>query len=285
MKNFKIIFTFLFAICCLLSNITYTQDYRLGLGKVSLRFDYDSNYIRLEGNGGTPPKIAREFNAQLFDFNTSQFTWNTSTGLNLNAGLLNNADSLTTAKLKLVKDSTAGETTWRKEYNIYRPYYNIYDSTLIKIQYKNSRWNSTAEWFLVNTIDEPVNSTDGYVLTDAMTPILEWTVPHSGTWRLDADFDYEYQIDSIINWGTSDSIYVVLDYEEPPSKAHWIRKVYSPYNTKFGESGTGHITLIIPKDITGGWLYAYATQNALFDVAKPVEKRIYNIRFILTLEN
>jgi hypothetical protein len=50
-------------------------------------------------------KLAKRGNGQLFEFNTSQFNWSTSTGLNLNTNLFNQ-DSIASKIYSSLKDST-----------------------------------------------------------------------------------------------------------------------------------------------------------------------------------
>ncbi len=221
------------------------------LGSSYMRSDEDSNRIRFN------KRIAMEYNAQPFDM-SSDFSWSTSTGLNF----ASNKDSMSFGKMTLNKDSISGETTWNKNYTFKRKHYNIYDSTILSVIYKNTRWNTTAEWFLINTYDEAVNSTEIFDLSSSVTAIKGFVLPHDGHWRVDAYFQIEFALDSVINWGTQDSANVYLDYQEPASQGCWVYKIYNPYNTKSGMKISGHSSIIVPRGITGGNLYAVATENA-----------------------
>ncbi|MBZ0204238.1 MAG: hypothetical protein K8I03_14580 [Ignavibacteria bacterium] len=61
-------------------------------------------YFNTPGSLGTY-RIAKRGNGQLFDFNSDQFSWSTSTGLNLNTALLNQ-DSISAKNFTGIKDST-----------------------------------------------------------------------------------------------------------------------------------------------------------------------------------
>lgn len=256
------------------SILSAVTDEYMWIGTAKIRDDYDSSKVRVN------KKLARELDVQLFDFNPLHFNWSSSTGLNLSAGYFQ--DSIASKIFCVNKDSVAGETVWNKYYSIKRPYYNIYDSTLLLIKYFNTRWNSSAQWHLINTYGELSNETTLYTLTTSLVALKEWVLPHSGNWRVEAFFEYEFALDSIVNWGTQDSIYCVLDYEEPASKGHWVKKIYSPYNTKSGEAGTGYISLIVPSGISGGNFYASATDNAQ-NTAGAVKRYLRGLRINIEL--
>ncbi len=100
----------------LLQASVFSQDAYTTIGKLKLRYDADSNRIRI-GYVGTLTgisnlRIAKELDGQLFNFNTSQFTWSTSTGLNLNTGVFSQ-DSLYSKIVSSYKDTSwivLGET-------------------------------------------------------------------------------------------------------------------------------------------------------------------------------
>lgn len=230
----------LFAICSLVFGLYVIQDYRLSLGQAYIRFDADSNMIKFGNSSGTPPMIAREFNSQLFKFNSAQFSWSSSTGLNLyNAGF---GDSIITGAVIIKRDTTFGENTLTKMWRLKRTYYHENDSTVLMWHFSNTDYEGTsADWYAINTYQEDYNSTDRNGLTTGWATYCTYTPPHDGLWRVEAVFEYEFPADSIIVWGTSDSISVRMVEFPMTTKAYWNKKIYNPYNTRWGESGTGYI--------------------------------------------
>lgn len=244
--------------------ISSVQDAFLYVGSTRIRDDSDSNRVRFN------KRIAMELNAQPFDL-SSDFTWSTSSGLTF----ASSRDSMSLAKLTINKDSIAGETTWNKNWTLKRASYNLYDSTVLIWYFKNTRWSTTAEYYAINNYQEYSNAATIYTLSTSSTALDDWILPHDGTWRVEAFFDYKFALDSIINWGTEDSITVYLDYEEPATHGKWIKRVYNPYNTKSGEAGTGY-TSIITTVLTGN-LYGLTTENAQ-NTGGARKCYIYNIR-------
>lgn len=255
------------------SYATVTGDPILWIGKGTIRYDLDSNYIRFNY------KIARELNAQPFEL-SSPLTWSTTAGLSFSGSI----DSLSMYRLRLYKDSIAGENQWFKYYTLKRPSFNIYDSTVLVWKFVNTLHSTTAEWYAINTYQEYSSTTTIHTLSDNSLPALyTLTLPHDGLWRIEAFFDYEFALDSIVNYGTEDSIIVALETREPPTDNLWIKKVYNPYNTKFGEKGTGYVSIVAPSGTTLVGFYAWATfnaQNAAGEIKRYLSKVRINYELI-----
>lgn len=97
------------------------------IGRLTLRYDIDSSYLRI-GFFGNPTglgnlRIGKEFNGQLFDFNPSQFSWSPTSGLNLNF----TQDSINSSMYTNKKDTSwvqLGETLTRvKFFTLKKPHY------------------------------------------------------------------------------------------------------------------------------------------------------------------
>lgn len=97
------------------------NDPYISIGKLKLRYDADSNYLRI-GYMGTLTgisnlRIGKELDGQLFKFNISHFSWSTTTGLNLSSTIFQQ-DSIASKNYTSSKDSSwsvLGETVskWR----------------------------------------------------------------------------------------------------------------------------------------------------------------------------
>jgi len=105
-------------------------------------------------------KLAKRGNGQLFEFNTSQFNWSTSTGLNLNTNILNQ-DSIASKIYSSLKDSTwivLGE-----------PVSKYRSLTLKKLFWSNPLTFPDWKWYY-KSVDETgtINARDSFmVLNDA----------------------------------------------------------------------------------------------------------------------
>lgn len=180
------------------------------------------------------------------------------------------ADSVRTEKFIVFKDSAGYE----KKFTFMKYYYN--DSLNLVLRYFNSQWNNTSDFYILNDYIDYSNETTKYDCESGVTAIKNWSVPHNGLWRIDVTFNYEFKMDSIVNWGTNDSINVYLDYEEPATRGHWVKRIYNPYNTVSGESGTGNVSILYYGS-DGGNVYANCSQNGLVYGGAPRKCYIYNI--------
>ena len=224
------------------------QDGFLNIGRTKIRSDEDSSRLRINR------RLAREGNVQLFDFNTTNFSWSTTSGLTLNSV----GDSVTSGAYIIKKDTTFGENIWTKAWRLKRSHYNESDSTVLIWHFYNTDFGGTvADWYAINTYQEDYYSTEINVLTTGWTTYYSYTPPHDGLWRVEATFEYEFAADSITVWGTSDSISVRLLQFPSTSKAYWNKKIYNPYNTRYGEAGTGYIFT----ETTGGLLFQAVASN------------------------
>ena len=86
------------------------QDGFLNIGRTKIRSDEDSSRLRINR------RLAREGNVQLFDFNTTNFSWSTTSGLTLNSV----GDSVTSGAYIIKKDTTFGENIWTKAWRLKR---------------------------------------------------------------------------------------------------------------------------------------------------------------------
>lgn len=158
-------------------------DPLINIGKVTLRYDVDSNKLRLGtfGSGIGTVRFAHENNLQLFDFNTAHLSWSTSTGLNIIDPVSH--DTSYVKKLSVYKDTTDGENT------------NIRFFTFSKRFYGNSGtiWNGLLVRYYTFLNGSLSASDSARVIGDASTV-------HSET------FDYEVFADD--NWNNLDTVII-----------------------------------------------------------------------------
>ena len=194
----------------------YAQDSRIYIGKSWLRYDSDSNKIRI---GGNPfPKIAREFDAQLFDFNTNQFSWDRSKGLCLNN--LQNYDSTKVKRLIIYADTGDGETIpYRyRSYMILKPYYaNSQDLFDLKVQYFSyNDISGKSNMTEINLLNTSTNLYENLAQQDisgvGFTPAIG-QFQRLGTYLITINYEYEFvnaiddaeeDINLIINYNSID---------------------------------------------------------------------------------
>ena len=211
----KLFFVLLFFISLFAFSV-HAQDTRIYIGRAWLRYDSDSNKIKIGGN--PVPKIAREFDAQLFDFNTNQFAWDRTKGLCLNT--LMNYDSSKVKKLIIYSDTGNGESIpYRsRSYTIYKPFYaNAPDLYDLKIQYISTNditeKSNMTELNLINTqqlLFENLPQQDisgiGYV------PMINQFL-RKGTYLITLSYEYEFinaiddgeeDVNVIINFNSND---------------------------------------------------------------------------------
>lgn len=199
------------------------QDAYTTIGRIKLRYDADSNKLRLGYNGtalgiGTL-RFAKEFDAQLFDINTQHFIWNNGK-LNLNTAILTE-DSVSTNNLTLKKDTTwvqLGENVskWRtltftKALYTNSPL-NVPDW---KLQYESRNESGvltgSGSYYFINdiktwqkSVNIDLNSTGVLVEPDIVFPVPNgrWFI----TGEADVEFDFQYNSAGDIY----DSIWVVF---------------------------------------------------------------------------
>lgn len=173
--------------------ISISQDAKLWLGGSYIRYDSDSNLIKF-GGVSLYPKIARELNAQLFNFNTNHFSWSTSTGLNL-INVPNN-DSIWSNKLTVVKDTGDGEFSpyLSRHYTLKKPYYiNLYDNYDLMWFYRSSTASPVLQdsmWAIntyVNYAEENFSTT---VLSTSFSLLKSFKIPKPGHWLITLHYEY-----------------------------------------------------------------------------------------------
>lgn len=220
MKTKLILFILLFL------NITiqpFSQDAYTTIGRIKLRYDADSNKLRLGYNGTAVGlgllRFAKEFDAQLFDFNTQHFTW-TNGKLNLNTTILTE-DSISTNKLTLKKDTTwvvLGENVskWRtltfsKALFTNSPM-NVPDW---KLDYESRNESGVlvagGNYYFLNdimtwqkSVDVTLNSSGALIDEDIIFPVP------NGRWFVTGEADVEFDFMRNVAGDVYDSIWVVF---------------------------------------------------------------------------
>lgn len=231
MKNFIILLTLLLCYLVTLSPAEAQYDAKLYIGGAYLRYDYDSAKLRLgKLTGASIIKLAREEDAQFFDFNSSHFTWSTTTGLNLAAPY--STDSLYSKIFCVYRDTGDGETipyevrSYRFKKPVFANNYGNWDLKLI-YQHDSSGANVTKDTaYVVNSSVATVVAEYGALATEP-TAITAITLPQKGTWFVQFEYDYEFE-NVASTTRTYDSIHLVLYYN-----------LDSVYNThKFAHPGS-----------------------------------------------
>lgn len=232
------------------------QDYKLGLGRAWLRYDSDSNYIRIGRTGSPPPRISREHGIQLFDFNGNHFSWSPSTGLNL----VNppSHDSLWAKRLVVFQDTGDGEVIPLSS----RSY------ILKKSNYANlySQWDLTWKYLSVSSgslvaSDSAWAVNDAFVLHDVNSPVAldpSWSVlqsfnlPKPGIYQLTVEYEYEFVLS---NWSADyyDSISVFVGPSVGGRSEYRTVKFSAPASVDAGLQGCGYISKIITTSATADW--------------------------------
>lgn len=193
---FSRLFSLLFLTIVLWSfaSCTSAQDAQINIGKAVLRYDSDSNKLRL-GRGMSTVKMAREFDVALFDFNPSQFNWSTTTGLNLND--ITNHDSIWTRKLSVVKDTGDGEFSPYKAriYTLKKPsWYNGFSAFDLLWIYRSYSGGSLDAIDSVHAINETANmfTEVDIKLATSWATFYETKFPIQGQYLVFINFDYEF---------------------------------------------------------------------------------------------
>lgn len=171
------------------------QDTRIYIGKAWLRYDSDSARLRI---GGNPfPKLARELNTELFDFNTDNFTWDRTKGLCLKS--ISQYDSTKTRKLIIFADTGDGELIpYRsRSYTIFKPFYannpDLYDLIIRYVSNNDISGRSTmTDINLINNVYELCNIVEQTDITGiGYNPGIS-SFPRTGLYICTLNYEYEY---------------------------------------------------------------------------------------------
>jgi hypothetical protein len=210
----KKIFLILVFISSIFNTFIYSQnDSYIDIGNLRIRYDRDSNYVRF----GIRPlslglgnfRLAKELDGQLFKFNSSQFSWSTSTGLNLSNPV--NHDSSWSRIFTVTKDTGDGELIpiQKRAYSLKKLFWanDIDIWSNLKLYYYS--WNSSGSLAaidstrLVNDAGQKINRENvGLSNTWADKDTITLTC---GKWLINCNAEYEF-IDAITAGTVQDSI-------------------------------------------------------------------------------
>lgn len=189
----KKIFLMLFI---LITSVTFSQDAFTTIGKLKLRYDADSNKLRIgyvnTFTGISNLKIAKELDGALFNFNPAYFTWSNTTGLNLAASIFNQ-DSIAAKIFTSSKDSSfvlLGETVSKWRFlTLKKPFWNNPNLSGTKTKIDIPLWF----WYYKSVSESGViNAQDSFsVLNEAAT--------------LNAD-GYDEEFFGVDDWTTIDTL-------------------------------------------------------------------------------
>ena len=194
MNKIKSLFFLLFcftSFACIAVPPVSAQDYKLGIGKAWIRYDADSNMLKF-GAPIQPPKIAREFNSPLFNFNSTEFFWSNITGLNLLPDY--RRDTTIAHHLIIQKDTGDGEFIPynKRTYTIYKPYYhNQLDIFDLKVKYESTANPSATTEF--NLFNNAYILFDNQSLEDDIVQSVKqyyFSFPRAGSYYINASFEY-----------------------------------------------------------------------------------------------
>jgi hypothetical protein len=296
MKTKLILFILLFL------NITiqpFSQDAYTTIGRIKLRYDADSNKLRLGYNGTAVGlgllRFAKEFDAQLFDFNTQHFTW-TNGKLNLNTIILTE-DSISTNKLTLKKDTTwvqLGENVskWRtltfsKSLYTNSPL-NVPDW---KLDYESRNESGVliggGNYYLLNDIvtwqkslNVTLNSSGVLIDSDMIFPVP------NGRWFVTGEADVEFDFMLNVAGDVYDSIWVVfgngtdgsipeVELARTVIKCGYPNGIYSGMQSRITFSCVVNDPGLLPQN--NFTLYAYSSNSAYGDFVN-IPRRIRSFK-------
>lgn len=257
MKITKLFFALLFFISLFAMSCS-AQDSRIYIGKAWLRYDADSNRLRI---GGNPfPKLARELNTELFDFNTDNFTWDRTKGLCLKSIL--QYDTTKSRKLIIFADTGDGELIpYRSRiYTIYKPYYanspDLYDLRVRYISSNDISERSTmTDINLINNIYELCNIVEQTNITGIGYNPSIGSFSRTGLYICTLNYEYEYANSVEDN---TDDINILISYNSVTMKE---------YHHSWKHSRLDNNNLRLPACITFPVLVS--------DLSKKVEIQIY----------
>ncbi|TRZ52045.1 hypothetical protein D4R99_03455 [bacterium] len=266
--TFRAAFFFLFILLFpffILHAPAQAQDYKLSLGRGWLRYDSDSNRFRFGSFAGSP-RIAREFNTQLFDYNSSHFSWSTSTGLNLQDPVRH--DSMWTQRLAITRDTGDGEFVPLQSRNytlLKKSWYNNYMPFELQWFYRSFSGGTliaSDSCYAINNTEQVYNAAD-VVLAASYSTIQEITLPVKGLYIIYINYDYEFTAGPT-DTTVADEISVRLIQYPSTSLGSATQKFN--YLLGFSMMSRGSASIVIPYTSPGPdetlYLQSRATNNA-----------------------
>lgn len=229
-KKSKLLILLLFVFVFAGNHFIYAQDPFITIGKLKLRYDADSNKLRL-GYAGTFSgignlRVAKELDGQLFDFNSQHFSW-LNGKLNLNTNVLSE-DSVATKKLTWKKDTSwivLGETVskWRtltmhksmwSNFGLSVPDWRM----LYESRDENGTLLASANYYPLNdvktwekSVNDELTPSGNLIANDIIFPVTE------GQWLVNGEAVVEFAADVCNSGNVFDSIWVVFGNGEDGS--------------------------------------------------------------------
>lgn len=248
MKTKNILVTLLLILTALISTHCSAQNYRQNFGPGYIRYTSDSNYFVIGKSSGIPPKIKREFNSPLFDFNSNQFFWSNISGLNISPSAI---DSSAYRKLTIYKDTGDGEFSPYKvrQYVFQKPNYaNRYDLYDLICQYRAYTSGNLTESKQINIFNNCYQIFDDQ---DLNYPVIDGNYTYyfnlsdykSGQYLI--LINYEYRFDENKSDGKESIDVVLLNTSMFTERAHNTHIYYRPNGLISGQTNSGSITCII----------------------------------------
>ena len=211
----------------LVTSVTFSQDAFITIGKLKLRYDADSNKIKI-GYVGTYTgisnlKIAKELDGQLFNFNTSQFSWSTSTGLNLSSSVFSQ-DSLYSKIVSSYKDTSwivLGESVYKYKFlSLKKPFFggsvnNPYDwRWYYRSFYENGALLAIDSPLVINNILEIDQDENVSLQYDGTYHKIDSLLLDAGTYNITFSFTFERTNPAnVAAVGISDTVEISLKEE------------------------------------------------------------------------
>jgi hypothetical protein len=242
-KNFKLTLLFILAVLAVGFTTYKIADYRLSIGPAYIRYDADSNILKIgHSNGSAYPKIGCEYNAPLFNYNHEHFTW-TNSGLSLLPHAI--GDSIPIRQLTIYYDTTVGEQSYYKYYTLKQQDYNVDSLAGLFWIYKETKWNNTKKFYAINNLELLEENSNTTELTTTLTEYYAYLSPHPGLWKYTFNFDVEFEYGHWDNAPVPDSIYILITLGRDLDLSHWVRM--SVVQDYYGEKLSGNVTVILPE--------------------------------------
>lgn len=267
---------FLLSLLLVIVHLSFTiedcssQDYLLSVGRAYLRYDADSNRVRLGGPGTI--KFAREYNVAPFEFNASHFNWSTSSGLNLND--VASHDSSWFYKMSVVKDTGDGEISPYKtrHYTLKKPSWangnTPFDMLWIYRSFTSGSLVASDSAYAVNNSDLLYFGTN-VVVSGGWGTVYELVLPCQGQFIVFINYDYEFRTASTAPEEplTNDISVRVLRFPSTVLDISTVSYTYPPSSTAYMNRGRGSLVVVVETYGPDESLYVQAALTANADAA------------------
>lgn len=263
----------------LVTSVTFSQDAFITIGKLKLRYDADSNKLKI-GYVGTYTgisslRIAKELDGQLFNFNTAQFTWNTTTGLNLSSSVFSN-DSLYSKIMSSYKDTSwvvLGESVYKYKFlSLKKLFYGTSSNSFMDWKYYYRSFDESGTLvsidsaIAVNNISEIDQVENVQLQYDGTFAKIDSLLLDAGTYNIAFSFVFERNNPADISAiGIRDTIEIAIKQQGSAPNVYIKRNIYDifMYSAENDMNG-GVLTWNAKHTVTSrGYVYLYGLYRAI----------------------